>query len=328
MNRREFLVTAAAGTTLANLPRSAAQVTESAEPGLQGSGSLGAPAAAGRGSRADEPGRGHVESAACRSSRPRVRTGRRSRTSRRSGGCWRASRRGSSCARDDDARRDGCATRYADLARRAIARAVDPASPDFLNFTRDRQPLVDAAFLAQGLLRAPRALRDELDAGDTAQPGRRARIDARDRARLQQLAAVLGDGRGRAEAARGDVGPRARRLRAPAARAVVQGRRRVRRRAGVPLGLLQQLRDSPDAGGRAAGVRRRHAGVEGPARAASRSARRATPRCRSASSARTAPSRRSADRSPIAAARSTCSRRPRCAVRCPKASRRRRCAAR
>ena len=52
---------------------------------------------------------------------------------------------------------------YADLARRAIARAVDPASADFLNFTRDRQPLVDAAFLAQGLLRAPRALRDGLD---------------------------------------------------------------------------------------------------------------------------------------------------------------------
>ena len=53
---------------------------------------------------------------------------------------------------------------YGDLARRAIARAVDPSSPDFMNFTRDRQPLVDAAFLAQGLLRAPRALRDQLDA--------------------------------------------------------------------------------------------------------------------------------------------------------------------
>jgi hypothetical protein len=52
---------------------------------------------------------------------------------------------------------------YVDLARRAIARAVDPGSPDALNFTRDRQPLVDAAFLAQGLLRAPRALRDGLD---------------------------------------------------------------------------------------------------------------------------------------------------------------------
>ncbi len=51
----------------------------------------------------------------------------------------------------------------ADLARHAIARAVDPASPDFLNFTRDRQPLVDAAFLGQALLRAPKTLRNALD---------------------------------------------------------------------------------------------------------------------------------------------------------------------
>jgi hypothetical protein len=54
--------------------------------------------------------------------------------------------------------------RYAELTRRAIQQAVDPASPDFLNFTRDRQPLVDAAFLAQGVLRARRSLRDALDA--------------------------------------------------------------------------------------------------------------------------------------------------------------------
>src|SRR5687767_11123851 len=53
--------------------------------------------------------------------------------------------------------------RYASLARRAIDRAVDPKSKDFLNFTRERQPLVDAAFLAQGVLRAPRALRDALE---------------------------------------------------------------------------------------------------------------------------------------------------------------------
>ena len=47
---------------------------------------------------------------------------------------------------------------YAERTRAAIDRAVDPSSPDFLNFTRERQPLVDAAFLAQGVLRAPRAL--------------------------------------------------------------------------------------------------------------------------------------------------------------------------
>src|SRR4029453_17085089 len=40
--------------------------------------------------------------------------------------------------------------RYAELARRAIDRAVDPASKDFLNFTRERQPLVAAPFPSQG----------------------------------------------------------------------------------------------------------------------------------------------------------------------------------
>jgi hypothetical protein len=59
-------------------------------------------------------------------------------------------------------------SQYAELARQAIARAVDPSSPDFMNFTNGGQPLVDAAFLAQGLLRAPRALLDALD-GKTKQ---------------------------------------------------------------------------------------------------------------------------------------------------------------
>lgn len=49
-------------------------------------------------------------------------------------------------------------TRYQELARRALASAVDPASPDFMNFTQERQPLVDAAFLAHALLRAPTQL--------------------------------------------------------------------------------------------------------------------------------------------------------------------------
>jgi hypothetical protein len=52
---------------------------------------------------------------------------------------------------------------YADLARRAIDRAVDPASPDYLNFSRESQPLVDAAFLAQGLLRARHRLLEALE---------------------------------------------------------------------------------------------------------------------------------------------------------------------
>jgi hypothetical protein len=48
------------------------------------------------------------------------------------------------------------------LAANALEVAVDPASPDAMNFTRDSQPLVDAAFLAQGILRAPTAVRDAM----------------------------------------------------------------------------------------------------------------------------------------------------------------------
>ena len=58
----------------------------------------------------------------------------------------------------------GDAPEYARLALQALDRAVDPASPDLMNFTRERQPLVDAAFLAQGLLRAPTALRSSIEA--------------------------------------------------------------------------------------------------------------------------------------------------------------------
>ena len=76
----------------------------------------------------------------------------------------------------------------------------------------------------------------------------------------------------------------ARRLRAPPARPVVQGRRRLRRRPAVPLGLLQQLRHSPDAARRARRVPGRVAGVEGAVARASRSARAATRRSRSGSS--------------------------------------------
>jgi hypothetical protein len=53
--------------------------------------------------------------------------------------------------------------KYADLARQAIGAATDPRSPDYLNFDRGRQPLVDAAFLAQGVIRAPRELWEKLD---------------------------------------------------------------------------------------------------------------------------------------------------------------------
>ena len=54
--------------------------------------------------------------------------------------------------------------RMRDLTARGLAQGLDPASPDALNFTEGGQPLVDAAFLAQAVVRAPRTLQRELDA--------------------------------------------------------------------------------------------------------------------------------------------------------------------
>lgn len=53
--------------------------------------------------------------------------------------------------------------RLAGLARQAIQRSADPTLPSYLNWTNNGQPLVDAAFLAHGLLRAPKALWEPLD---------------------------------------------------------------------------------------------------------------------------------------------------------------------
>ena len=53
---------------------------------------------------------------------------------------------------------DSLRKRYANLARASIASAVDPGSPDYMNFSEGTQPLVDAAFLAQAIIRAPSEL--------------------------------------------------------------------------------------------------------------------------------------------------------------------------
>lgn len=55
-----------------------------------------------------------------------------------------------------------CRRKCADLARRTVIQATDPESPDFVNFQEGRQPLVDAAFLAHGILRAKKELLDPL----------------------------------------------------------------------------------------------------------------------------------------------------------------------
>ncbi len=52
---------------------------------------------------------------------------------------------------------------YAECARLAIQSGTDPASPDFLNFNKGSQPVVDTAFLALAILRAPTELWHKLD---------------------------------------------------------------------------------------------------------------------------------------------------------------------
>lgn len=54
------------------------------------------------------------------------------------------------------------------LARQTLAAVTDPKSPDFCNFTEGGQPIVDAAFLAHALLRAPTALAGATDAATRA----------------------------------------------------------------------------------------------------------------------------------------------------------------
>jgi hypothetical protein len=53
---------------------------------------------------------------------------------------------------------------FVEWAQLGLDAATDPASPDFMNFTQGGQPIVDAAFLVQGILRAPGVLWEPLSA--------------------------------------------------------------------------------------------------------------------------------------------------------------------
>jgi hypothetical protein len=53
--------------------------------------------------------------------------------------------------------------KYLGLALKGLHNATDPASADYMNFNKGGQPLVDAAFLSQALLRAPTQLWGKLD---------------------------------------------------------------------------------------------------------------------------------------------------------------------
>lgn len=53
--------------------------------------------------------------------------------------------------------------KYIDLTRKCLSVSVNPASADYMNFTKGGQPLVDAAFLSHGLIRGYTQLWQPLD---------------------------------------------------------------------------------------------------------------------------------------------------------------------
>ncbi|HTB86065.1 MAG TPA: DUF2264 domain-containing protein [Candidatus Sulfotelmatobacter sp.] len=61
---------------------------------------------------------------------------------------------------DDELKLQG---EFIKLAQTSLDSATDPQSPDFMNFSTGSQPLVDTAFLAQAILRAPRVLWQPLE---------------------------------------------------------------------------------------------------------------------------------------------------------------------
>ena len=96
----------------------------------------------------------------------------------------------------------GCSAKYADLTRRAIDRAVDPASKDFLNFTAAVSRWSTRRSWRKACLRAPQALHESLDPKTKRQLIAALESSAADSAGLQQLAAVLRDRRSGAREAR------------------------------------------------------------------------------------------------------------------------------
>ncbi len=59
--------------------------------------------------------------------------------------------------------------KYIELSQKCMKMAVDPQSPDFMNFNEGGQPLVDSAFLGHAILRAPNILWHQLDSSTKQQ---------------------------------------------------------------------------------------------------------------------------------------------------------------
>lgn len=64
---------------------------------------------------------------------------------------------------EDDTIEGQLRKKYIDLTRKCLYISANPYSPDFMNFTKGGQPLVDAAFLSHGLIRGFNQLWQPLD---------------------------------------------------------------------------------------------------------------------------------------------------------------------
>ena len=64
---------------------------------------------------------------------------------------------------DDDTKEGEMRKKLRNELLQGLVYAVDPNSPDYLNFRTENQPIVDAAYMAQAFLRAPKALWEPLD---------------------------------------------------------------------------------------------------------------------------------------------------------------------
>lgn len=69
----------------------------------------------------------------------------------------------------DDSSEGKLREKYIQLSLQSIRNATNPDAPDYMNFHKGSQPLVDAAFLSQALLRAPKQLWERLTAQDKKQ---------------------------------------------------------------------------------------------------------------------------------------------------------------
>lgn len=64
---------------------------------------------------------------------------------------------------DDETEEGQLRKKYKAALLKGLTHAADPASRDYLNFREENQPIVDAAYLAQAFMRAPKALWEPLD---------------------------------------------------------------------------------------------------------------------------------------------------------------------